>query len=126
MRLVDLDAKEPYLLDGRYAVGILDNAPTVERPQGEWKHEVVGDKLCVLCNQCFLHFDCESNFCPNCGAKMRGYADCMDEDAKQASIPYTYNSPQHDWKCGYPGNEDKVFDVSYLHQDSITKSDTQV
>lgn len=28
--------------------------------------------------------------------------DCMDDDAKQASIPYTYNAPQHDWKCGYP------------------------
>jgi hypothetical protein len=28
--------------------------------------------------------------------------DCMDEDAKQASVPYTYNTPQHDWKCGYP------------------------
>ena len=26
----------------------------------------------------------------------------MDEDAKQASIPYTYNAPQHDYKCGYP------------------------
>ena len=26
----------------------------------------------------------------------------MDEDAKQASIPCTYNAPQHDWKCGYP------------------------
>ena len=33
---------------------------------------------------------------------MSGAADCMDEDAKQASIPYTYNAPQHDWKCGYP------------------------
>jgi len=31
------------------------------------------------------------------------YADFdMDEDAKEASIPYTYNAPQHDWKCGYP------------------------
>lgn len=29
---------------------------------------------------------------------------CMEEDAKQASIPYTYNAPQHDWKCGYPDN----------------------
>lgn len=29
-------------------------------------------------------------------------ADCLDEDAKLASIPYTYNAPQHDWKCGYP------------------------
>ena len=35
---------------------------------------------------------------------MSGAADCMDEDAKQASIPYTYNAPQHDWKCGYPTN----------------------
>ena len=46
-----------------------------ERPQGEWKHEVIGDKPCVLCNQCFLHFDCESNFCPNCGADMTDDAD---------------------------------------------------
>lgn len=28
--------------------------------------------------------------------------ECMDEDAKQASIPYTYDAPKHDWKCGYP------------------------
>lgn len=28
--------------------------------------------------------------------------ECMDEDAKQASTPYTYNAPKHDWKCGYP------------------------
>lgn len=32
----------------------------------------------------------------------KGDENCMDEDAKQASIPYTYNAPQHDWKCGYP------------------------
>lgn len=30
------------------------------------------------------------------------YPDCMDEDTKQASIPYTYNAPKHDCKCGYP------------------------
>lgn len=45
--------------------------------------------------------------------------ECMDEDAKQASIPYTYNAPQHDWKCGYP-------ELDYLHHDSITKSDTKI
>ena len=33
--------------------------------------------------------------------------DCLKQealyiDAEQASIPYTYNAPQHDWKCGYP------------------------
>ena len=32
--------------------------------------------------------------CKSCGG--------LDEDAKQASIPYTYNAPKHDWKCGYP------------------------
>lgn len=34
----------------------------------------------------------------------KGGEECMEEDAKQASIPYTYNAPQHDWKCGYPDN----------------------
>ena len=52
--------------------------------------------------------------------------DSQDEDAKVASIPYTYPAPEQDWKCGYPSNKNKVFSVSYLHQDSITKSDTQV
>ena len=51
--------------------------------------------------------------------------DCLDEDAKQASIPYTYNAPQHDWKCGYP-NSEKHYNVNYLHQDSITISDTHL
>ena len=55
------------------AIISLDLAPTVEeRLKGEWKHEVIGDKCCVLCNSCKLHFDCETNFCPNCGADMRG------------------------------------------------------
>lgn len=36
--------------------------------------------------------------------KNKGGEECMEEDAKQASIPYTYNAPQHDWKCGYPDN----------------------
>ena len=34
--------------------------------------------------------------------RLKSDTECMDEDAKQASIPYTYNAPQHDWKCGYP------------------------
>lgn len=78
---------------GKRVLDIIDNAPTVEpekitcfgmrsgkqelllnalRPKGEWKHEVIGDKSCVLCSICYLHFDNESNFCPNCGADMRG------------------------------------------------------
>ena len=30
------------------------------------------------------------------------FVDDLDQDAREASIPYTYNAPEHDWKCGYP------------------------
>ena len=43
MRLVDLDAKEPYLLDGRYAVGVLENAPTVNKCDNCEKEENKND-----------------------------------------------------------------------------------
>lgn len=36
------------------------------------------------------------------GVTLTRNIDAMEDDAKQASIPYTYNAPQHDWKCGYP------------------------
>lgn len=42
--------------------------------------------------------------------------DCMDEDAKQASIPYSYQEPKD-----YIKNK-----LDYLHHDSITKSDVQL
>ena len=42
-----------------------------ERPQGEW----VGDGF-VFCNQCGCsHGTHKTNFCPNCGADMRGGAE---------------------------------------------------
>lgn len=43
-----------------------------------------------------------SNIIEKLESVQKGGAECMDEDAKQASIPCTYNAPQHDWKCGYP------------------------
>ena len=61
---------------------IIDNTPTIEeRPQGEW--------LDVVCEHgCFFHGTCSvckirndipplgmANFCPNCGADMRGDKD---------------------------------------------------
>ena len=40
----------------------------------------------------------------------------LEDDAKQASIPYSYQMPKD-----YIKNK-----LDYLHQDSITKSDTQL
>lgn len=48
--------------------GLIDDAPTVERPKGEWKLDSVG----VYCSECKLHPDYSTNFCPFCGADMRG------------------------------------------------------
>ena len=103
---------------------IANGTPYEERPKGEWvgineyiKHleEETGDRYevsslyngSIFCNQCWEMNKEKSRFCPTCGTKMRkGDPDCMDEDAKQASIPYIYNASQHDWKylskCGYP------------------------
>lgn len=69
---------------------IINNAPTVpipvdqnvwedgyecgkgERPQGEWKSE----GGFVFCNQCGIsHGVHKTNFCPNCGANMKGGAE---------------------------------------------------
>ena len=61
MRLVDLDAKDPYLLDGRCAIGILDNVPTEERPQGgcmtiicteEQKKAIINAHFCPFVKDC--------------------------------------------------------------------------
>lgn len=84
MRLIDADTlKEDFAKheDRKgYLIGdwedIIDNAPTVERPQGEW--EALNYHTCY-CTNCRFDFDimkCDfmtkMNFCPNCGADMRG------------------------------------------------------
>ena len=68
-----------------YAVHELDLAPTVEeRKKGEWEHETVSSvegifKLSsCFCSVCDCHVAQEANFCPNCGADMRG-----EEDGKK-------------------------------------------
>ena len=39
-----------------------------ERSQGEWKLDSLG----AYCSECGTHPDYSSNYCPNCGADMRG------------------------------------------------------
>lgn len=51
------------------AFDLIDNAPTVERPQGEWIEDS-GNIVCSHCHTIWLYF--RTDFCPNCGADMRG------------------------------------------------------
>lgn len=51
------------------AFDIIDNAPTIEeRQKGKWELDSIG----AYCSECKIHPDYTSNFCPNCGADMRG------------------------------------------------------
>ena len=56
----------------------------VSRPQGEWIHdrlEADGAKLPELflpicqCSECSSKYMCDTNYCPNCGARMEGADD---------------------------------------------------
>lgn len=57
----------------------IENAPTIEeRKTGRWKrtyldHEAMGERpsifYCSVCNQCIAY---PVNYCPSCGADMRG------------------------------------------------------
>lgn len=98
MRLIDVDALMPLFIEKAYTMkdrhgvklgeewllnyndiqDVIDNAPTVEeRPQGEWICDYIngfGNKI-GHCSKCM--YRCEhSNFCPNCGADMRGGREC--------------------------------------------------
>ena len=76
------------------------DAPTIDpaslRPTGEWilEHETYGKMICSRCKQEALHeerpdpwqrgllalFYVTSNYCPNCGAKMKGENDDQKRD----------------------------------------------
>ena len=51
-----------------------------ERPQGEWKVNNYGEHICPICGHYALYDECQdndyyevqSNFCPECGADLRG------------------------------------------------------
>ena len=75
MRLIDADALMNDAVIHRSAttnescipVDAVDDAPTIEeRKTGKWI-----DDNCSVCGQYVYHGDAR-NYCPNCGAKMRG------------------------------------------------------
>jgi hypothetical protein len=55
-----------------FVMGMIADAPTVEPVRGEWKinliqGNLIGNFKCSVCNGVGLK---DSNFCPNCGARM--------------------------------------------------------
>ena len=84
MRPIDADLLEPDagFDDGEfwaYSKTQVDNAPTItpERKRGRWMpheneySEHYGDK-CSVCGEWYVMPSGKTNFCPNCGADMRG------------------------------------------------------
>ena len=73
------------------AFDLIDNAPTVEQPQGEWITIDRNDKFKTgyyKCNLCGyknpVPDELAKNFCPNCGARMANTkgGECMEEVRK--------------------------------------------
>lgn len=57
----------------------IEKAPSVSAERvGEWQYEKMvmplsnHTKDSYRCSVCHTHWDCETNYCPNCGAKMKG------------------------------------------------------
>ena len=79
-RLIDADAllrdiEHYHLSDGKFQHWV-EIQPTIERKTGKWislddfrgKYNTNGYK----CSECGEQSDYEENYCPNCGADMRG------------------------------------------------------
>lgn len=85
MRLIDADKLAlklrymGYMDEHEEVQEVIDEAPTVEeRKKGKWIDAVMFGKLPVqACDQCKTFYPLEytgggHNYCPNCGADMRG------------------------------------------------------
>ena len=67
------EVKEPQRPRGKW-VGILEYCKHLEEETGE-RYAPTGLGKLAYCNQCWQANDRHSNFCPNCGADMRGADD---------------------------------------------------
>ena len=80
-RYIDLDeakARTTQLIHGYEVEQWLDTIPSIDidRPQGEWIKDA--EWWCVYkCSVCGDTFDELTNFCPHCGARMKGADDAV-------------------------------------------------
>lgn len=86
VRLIDADKMKEDLLtvDPRYesmiqwCITVLDAQPTIEpkRKTGKWTTKSTNGEMFDVCSVCgYVEWDNPKNFCPNCGADMRGEQD---------------------------------------------------
>ena len=85
MRAIDADALINELNNSHYpgapyidagisiAIGKVCDAPTIapEREKGEWERKSFYDNT-PICSKCYCEGNWEWDYCPNCGADMRG------------------------------------------------------
>ena len=69
-----------YPVSLEYAIKVLKNVPSADRPQGEWIIEIdVNNNTYGRCSMCDMkQYAGQLNFCPNCGARMKGADDETD------------------------------------------------
>ena len=79
MRLIDADALKMDFYLPKHFEKMIDDAPTVdavERKRGRWFHDIAyydeDGCPCIVsrCSECGEAYP-ESNYCPNCGARMK-------------------------------------------------------
>lgn len=70
--------RESLIHDAYTAIATIRSVPSADRPQGEWTNAGI---LTVHCSNCKSEFhELEAmNYCPNCGARMKG----ADDDSKR-------------------------------------------
>ena len=56
--------------DAKDVIDLIDNAPTVERPQGKWRNLPHKTSLRYKCSICGSFSRIKSLYCPWCGTKM--------------------------------------------------------